>query len=141
CPRRPNRPNPPPPSPARDQPPSGPRSPTPSTGPPTWLATAADPHAPLRIRRPWVRARARGGRGGCEHARAPVSGLGSPPMPVRIVTDSAADLPADEADRLGVAVVPLSIRFGADEYTDGVDLSVAEFYNKLATASDLPETT
>ena len=61
-------------------------------------------------------------------------------MPVRIVTDSAADLPADEAERLGVAVVPLSIRFGTDEYTDGVDLSVAEFYDKLATASDLPET-
>ena len=61
-------------------------------------------------------------------------------MPVRIVTDSSADLPAAEAERLGVEVVPLSIRFGHDEYTDGVDLSVAEFYDKLATASELPET-
>src|SRR5262245_54760536 len=61
-------------------------------------------------------------------------------MPVRIVTDSSADLPADEAERLGVEVVPLSIRFGTDEYTDGVDLSVSQFYDKMATSSELPET-
>ena len=61
-------------------------------------------------------------------------------MPVRIVTDSAADLPNDEVARLGVEVVPLSIRFGTDEFTDGVDLSVAEFYEKLASSDALPET-
>ncbi len=61
-------------------------------------------------------------------------------MPVRIVTDSSADLPAVEVERLGVEVVPLSIRFGTDEYTDGVDLSVAQFYDKLASSADLPET-
>jgi DegV family protein with EDD domain len=61
-------------------------------------------------------------------------------MSVRIVTDSAADLPADEVERLGLEVVPLSIRFGADEYTDGVDLSISQFYDKLASSSDLPET-
>ena len=61
-------------------------------------------------------------------------------MPVRIVTDSAADLPSDEVTRLGVEVVPLSIRFGTDEFTDGVDLSVAEFYEKLASSDTLPET-
>jgi DegV family protein with EDD domain len=61
-------------------------------------------------------------------------------MPVRIVTDSAADLPSEEAARLGVEVVPLSIRFGDREYTDGVDLSVSEFYEKLASSDVLPET-
>jgi DegV family protein with EDD domain len=61
-------------------------------------------------------------------------------MPVRIVTDSSADLDPGEASKLGVEVVPLSIRFGAEEYTDGVDLSVAEFYDKLAASPDLPET-
>ena len=61
-------------------------------------------------------------------------------MPVRIVTDSAADLPPDEAVRLGVEVVPLSIRFGTEEFTDGVDLSVAEFYEKLSSSDALPET-
>jgi DegV family protein with EDD domain len=61
-------------------------------------------------------------------------------MPVRIVTDSSADLSADEVDRLGIAVVPLSIRFGDEEFTDGVDLSVEQFYEKLASSADLPET-
>ena len=61
-------------------------------------------------------------------------------MPVRIVTDSSADLAADVVDRLGIEVVPLSIRFGDEEYTDGVDLSVSQFYDKLASAADLPET-
>jgi DegV family protein with EDD domain len=61
-------------------------------------------------------------------------------MPVRIVTDSAADLAGGEIEELGVEVVPLSIRFGSTEYTDGVDLSTKQFYDKLATAADLPET-
>src|SRR5690606_202171 len=41
---------------------------------------------------------------------------------------------------LGIEVVPLSIRFGSDEYTDGVDLTVSQFYDKLASSTDLPET-
>ncbi|HZA78684.1 MAG TPA: DegV family protein [Acidimicrobiales bacterium] len=61
-------------------------------------------------------------------------------MPVRIVTDSAADLDAAESKELGVEVVPLSIRFGSTEYTDGVDLSVEQFYDKLSSSQELPET-
>ena len=37
---------------------------------------------------------------------------------VRIVTDSACDLPDDLIDEYGIAVVPLSIRFGAEELID-----------------------
>jgi DegV family protein with EDD domain len=61
-------------------------------------------------------------------------------MPVRIVTDSSCDLEAAEADALGIEIVPLSIRFGSDEYTDRVDLSVEDFYAKMATSPTLPET-
>jgi DegV family protein with EDD domain len=59
---------------------------------------------------------------------------------VRIVSDSSCDLSQEEADRHGIEIVPLSIRFGADEYTDRVDLSVEDFYKKMAAADDLPET-
>lgn len=59
---------------------------------------------------------------------------------VHIVTDTAADLPHDEAAALGIELVPLSIRFGDKEYTDGVDLSVQEFYAKMAASDDLPAT-
>ncbi len=61
-------------------------------------------------------------------------------MPVRIVTDSASDLSDAEATELGIEVVPLSIRFGEEEYTDRQDLTVAEFYQKMADLDVLPET-
>jgi DegV family protein with EDD domain len=61
-------------------------------------------------------------------------------MAVRIVTDSAADLTDAESAALGVTVVPLSIRFGDDEYVDRRDLTPGEFYAKLHSASVLPET-
>ena len=61
-------------------------------------------------------------------------------MPVRIVTDSSCDLTDEEVAEHGVEVVPLSIRFGEDEYEDRSELSVEEFYAKLADASVLPET-
>ena len=61
-------------------------------------------------------------------------------MPVRIVTDSASDLSEAEAAELGIEVVPLSIRFGDEEYTDRQDLSVSEFYEKMDALDVLPET-
>ncbi len=59
---------------------------------------------------------------------------------VRIVTDSACDLPAEVADELGIEIVPLSIRFGDDEFIDREELSVAEFWNRCVNMSTLPET-
>ena len=61
-------------------------------------------------------------------------------MAVHIVTDSAADLTDAESEALGVTVVPLSIRFGNEEFVDRRDLTPSEFYAKLAAASVLPET-
>lgn len=61
-------------------------------------------------------------------------------MPVRIVTDSACDLTRDETERHHIEVVPLTIRFGATEYVDREQLSVSDFYQKLASSPDLPET-
>ena len=61
-------------------------------------------------------------------------------MPVRIVTDSSCDLTEEEVAKHGVEVVPLSIRFGEDEYEDRSELSVEQFYAKLADAAVLPET-
>lgn len=61
-------------------------------------------------------------------------------MAVRVVTDSAADLPPELAAELGVEVVPLSIRFGREELTDGRDITAADFYRRMASSSELPET-
>ena len=57
---------------------------------------------------------------------------------VRIVVDSVADVTEEISSRL--TVVPLSINFGDEQYIDGVTLTRSQFYEKLATCSDLPRT-
>ena len=59
---------------------------------------------------------------------------------VTIITDSAGDIPPNIAVDLGIVVVPLSIRFGDEEFTDCVDLTPADFWAKCASSSALPET-
>jgi DegV family protein with EDD domain len=59
---------------------------------------------------------------------------------VRIVTDSACDLPQAVADELGIEIVPLTIRIGGHEYVDRSELDAAEFWRKCAEVPDLPET-
>jgi DegV family protein with EDD domain len=59
---------------------------------------------------------------------------------VGIVTDSACDLTDEEAASHGIAIVPLSIRFGDEEYEDRTELSSQAFYEKMATADVFPET-
>ena len=59
---------------------------------------------------------------------------------VHIVTDSSCDLTHAETDALGIGVVPLSIRFGTDEYIDREQLSVEDFYATMASTGLLPET-
>ncbi len=61
-------------------------------------------------------------------------------MTVRIVTDSTADIPAEEAEAAGVTVVPLTVFFGDDAYLDGVELDNASFYRKLEASKELPTT-
>ena len=61
-------------------------------------------------------------------------------MPVQIITDSAADIAPDLAAKLGIRVVPLSIRFGDEEYTDGVQLTPEAFYAKMADFPGIPAT-
>jgi len=59
---------------------------------------------------------------------------------VRIITDSACDLPEDVVRELGIEVVPLFIRFGDDELIDREQLTTAQFWARCATEPDLPST-
>jgi DegV family protein with EDD domain len=59
---------------------------------------------------------------------------------VRIVTDSACDLPDGIATELGIEIVPLTIRFGDTEFTDRVDLTPTQFWEKCAASPVLPST-
>ena len=59
-------------------------------------------------------------------------------MSVRIITDSTADVRPALAEQ--IPFVSLMIRFGDNEYTDGVTMSRKEFYEQLAVCTDLPTT-
>lgn len=59
---------------------------------------------------------------------------------IRVVTDSACDLPDELLAELGIGLVPLRIRFGAEEFVDRVDLSTKEFWSRCASSDGLPET-
>jgi DegV family protein with EDD domain len=59
---------------------------------------------------------------------------------VRVVTDSACDLPVARAEELGIEIVPLTIRFGSEEFVDRVELTNEQFWQKVATSDVLPET-
>lgn len=61
-------------------------------------------------------------------------------MPVRIVTDSACDLSDADLETYGIGLVPLSIRFGDDEFVDRTELPTSEFYQRMASSEHLPET-
>lgn len=61
-------------------------------------------------------------------------------MGVRVVTDSACDLPQELIDALGIAVVPLTIRFGDEEFVDREELSADAFWDRLRSSDALPET-
>ena len=59
---------------------------------------------------------------------------------VRIVTDSTGDLDRETAESAGIAVVPIYVRWGNRSYRDGLDLSPAQFYRRLAMNSSHPTT-
>ena len=59
---------------------------------------------------------------------------------IRIITDSAADFEPQELEKLNITCIPLSVRFGPDEYQENVDLSKAKFYELLLQSEDPPKT-
>ena len=61
-------------------------------------------------------------------------------MKIKIITDSTADIPKNIVESYGIEVVPLKVRFGETEFSDGVDIQADEFYEKLVSSSELPKT-
>jgi len=59
---------------------------------------------------------------------------------IHVVTDSTCDLDQATAVAMGVRIVPLTVRFGDEQFLDGIDLRPEEFYRRLAAAHDTPTT-
>ena len=67
-------------------------------------------------------------------------GLMNQPGTVAIVTDSGADIPPSEIERLGINMVPVRLSFGDREFLDGISLTSQEFYAMLAESQEAPLT-
>ena len=59
---------------------------------------------------------------------------------IKLITDSASDLPEAFCTKHNIEIVPLTIIFGEREYKDKITLSPEEFWEKLMTYPELPST-
>lgn len=67
-------------------------------------------------------------------------------MSIRIVTDSASDIPQGIEDpttgnpREDLTILPMHVYFGEKEFLDGINLSHRQFYELLIESEELPKT-
>lgn len=61
-------------------------------------------------------------------------------MAVRIIVDSSGDYSMAEIEKRQITCIPMTIAFGEQQYTDGVDLSKDEFFEKLIGEDVFPKT-
>ena len=59
---------------------------------------------------------------------------------LRIIADSTCDISKEDARKMGIQIVPISVRFGNEEFLDGVEITHEEFYTRLAECDELPKT-
>ena len=57
-----------------------------------------------------------------------------------VVTDSAADIPSDLAQRYDIRIVPLHVVMGDTDYRDGEDINTAQLLKLMKDADSLPRT-
>lgn len=59
---------------------------------------------------------------------------------VKVVADSAADIPVELAKELDITIVPLLVHIGGRTYKDGVDISGEAFYRELEATRSVTTT-
>ena len=59
---------------------------------------------------------------------------------VKIYVDSTCDISPEDAAKMGITIIPMSIIFGNEKYRQNIDLTATEFFQKL-TESDATPTT
>lgn len=62
-------------------------------------------------------------------------------MAVRIFSDSTSDFPKEMQEELQLTILPLTFRFGQEQFLQGVELSTRDFYQRLREAKELPKST
>jgi DegV family protein with EDD domain len=59
---------------------------------------------------------------------------------VALVTDSVANLTPDLVEEFDIKIIPMRLNWEGQTYLDGVDITEAEFYERLGTAKEIPTT-
>src|SRR5258707_15162539 len=59
---------------------------------------------------------------------------------IGVITDSTADLRPAVQEGFGLAVVPLIVNWGGQTFRDKIDLTTADFYQRLRRSKTLPKT-
>ncbi len=62
-------------------------------------------------------------------------------MAIRIIVCSTSDLPQETKQAWGVVTAPMGVTFEGKHYRQDIDMTLEEFYARLATSSTLPTTT
>ncbi|MCY4475090.1 MAG: DegV family protein [Chloroflexi bacterium] len=62
-------------------------------------------------------------------------------MSIAVVSDSTADIPSQIVEQSGITTVPAFVRFGEEEFRDGVDITTEDFYARLARDKNVFPTT
>ncbi|MCK4971857.1 MAG: DegV family protein [Candidatus Heimdallarchaeota archaeon] len=61
-------------------------------------------------------------------------------MTVKIMTDSAADIPQKYLEKYDIRTVPTVIRFGDEIFYENVDINLEQFYEKFYNSETYPQT-
>lgn len=59
---------------------------------------------------------------------------------IKILVDSASDVTPEEAAELGAEIIPMTVRFGNEEFSDGVNITKTQFFERLVESAELPQT-
>ena len=62
-------------------------------------------------------------------------------MSIAVVTDSTADIPVQLVEQFGITTVPAFVRFGDEEFRDGLDITTDAFYSRLESDKSVFPTT
>lgn len=59
---------------------------------------------------------------------------------IKVVMDSAGNLPAKWLEKLDIRIVPINIHFGSQHYREGVDIDPPTFYRRVSEERLMPQT-
>lgn len=57
---------------------------------------------------------------------------------VKLVSHTGSDIPLEEAEALGIEIIPDKVIFGDEEYKNMIEITVDEFYDRLKKSEQLP---